>query len=71
MRKLWERLTNILNQISPEVIDEFSLVTINADQSMFAVDIPRASYNLYKDTKKTDALLEDVSIYKPRSKATS
>ena len=62
------RITNILNQISPEVIDEFSLVTINADQSMFAVDIPRASYNLYKDTKKTDALLEDVSIYKPNPK---
>ena len=62
------RVTNILNQISPEVIDEFSLVTINADQSMFAVDIPRASYNLYKDTKKTDALLEDVKIYKPNPK---
>lgn len=62
------RITNILNQISPEVIDEFSLVTINADQSMFAVDIPRAGYNLYKEAKKTDALLEEVRIYKPDPK---
>ncbi len=45
-------------------------MTINADQSMFAVDIPRAGYNLYKDTKKTDALFEEVRIYKPDPKAT-
>ena len=62
------RLAGILDQISPEVIEEFSLVTINADQSMFAVDIPRASYKLYKDKKKTDALLEEVRIYKPDPK---
>ena len=62
------RLTSILNDISPDIIEEFSLVTINADQSMFAVDIPRSSYNLYKNTKKTDALLEDVKIYKPDPK---
>ena len=62
------RTANILNEISPDVIDEFSIVTINADQSLFAVDIPRASYNLYKPGKKTSALLEDVRIYKPDSK---
>jgi len=62
------RLTHILNEISPDVIEEFSLVTINADQSMFAVDIPRAGYNLYKASKKTDALLEEVRIYKPDPK---
>ena len=62
------RLANILNEISPDVIEEFSLVTINADQSMFAVDIPRAGYNLYKKSKKTDALLKEVKIYKPDPK---
>lgn len=62
------RLANILNEISPDVIEEFSLVTINADQSMFAVDIPRAGYNLYKESKKTDALLKEVKIYKPDPK---
>ncbi|MDC0080034.1 YjbH domain-containing protein [Pseudomonadota bacterium] len=62
------RMANILNEISPDVIEEFSLVTINADQSMFAVDIPRAGYNLYKEAKKTDALLEEVRIYKPDPK---
>ena len=62
------RITNILDQISPEVIEEFSLVAINADQSMFAVDIPRAEYNLYKKQQKTDALLQVVDIYKPDSK---
>ena len=62
------RVANILNEISPDVIEEFSLVTINADQSLYAVDIPRSSYNLYKPGQKTDALLEDVSIYKPDPK---
>jgi hypothetical protein len=62
------RLTGILDQISPDVIDKFSLVTINADQSMFAVDIPRAGYQLYKSAQKTDALLEEVEIYKPDPK---
>ena len=62
------RLADILNEIAPDVIEEFSLVTINANQSLFAVDIPRASYNLYKPGKKTDALLEDVRIYKPDPK---
>ena len=61
------RITNILDQISPEVIKEFSLVAINADQSMFAVDIPRDQYQLYK-TKKNDALLEAVTIYQPDPK---
>jgi hypothetical protein len=62
------RMTHILNEISPDVIEEFSLSTINADQSLFAVDIPRAGYNLYKVGKKTDALLEEVRIYKPDPK---
>ena len=62
------RVTDILNEISPDVIEEFSVVTINADQSLYAVDIPRSSYNLYKPGQKTDALLEDVVIYKPDPK---
>ena len=62
------RITNILDQISPEVIKEFSLVAINADQSMFAVDIPRDQYQLYKKQRKTDALLEAVTIYQPDPK---
>ena len=62
------RVANILNQISPDVIEEFSIATINADQTMFAVNIPRAGYNLYKDAKKTDALFKEVTIYKPDSK---
>ena len=62
------RLANILDQISPKVIEEFSLVAINADQSMFAVDIPRAEYQLYKKQRKTDALLKAVSIYQPDPK---
>ncbi len=62
------RITNILDQISPEVIEEFSLVAVNADQSMFAVDIPRDQYQLYKKQRKTDALLEAVTIYKPDPK---
>jgi len=59
------RVADILNEISPDVIEEFSLVTINANQSLFAVDIPRSSYNLYKPGKKTDALMADAIIYKP------
>ncbi len=62
------RITNILDQISPEIITEFSLVAINADQSMFAVDIPRDQYQLYKKQRKTDALLEAVTIYQPDPK---
>ena len=62
------RIANILDQISPSVIEEFSLVGVNADQSMFAVDIPRADYTLYKKQKKTDALLESVEIYQPDPK---
>jgi hypothetical protein len=61
-------VANLLNEISPDVIEEFSLVTINADQSLYAVDIPRSSYKLYKPGQKTDALLEDVIIYKPEPK---
>ena len=62
------RIANILDQISPEIIEEFSLVSLNADQSMFAVDIPRDQYQLYKKQRKTDALLEAVTIYKPDPK---
>ena len=62
------RITNILDQISPDIIEEFSLVAVNADQSMFAVDIPRAEYKLFKQQRKTDALLEAVTIYKPDPK---
>ena len=35
---------------------------------MFAVDIPRDQYQLYKKQRKTDALLEAVTIYKPDPK---
>jgi len=62
------RIVNILDQISPPLIEEFSLVALNADQSMFAVDIPRAEYQLYKKQRKTDALLDSVKIYKPDPK---
>ena len=59
------RITRILDQISPDVVNEFSLITLNADQSMFAVDIPREDFQKYKNQKKTDALLQSVDIYKP------
>ena len=62
------RITRVLDQISPNVIEEFSLVAVNADQSMFAVDIPRAEYSIFKKQRKTDALLEAVTIYKPDPK---
>jgi hypothetical protein len=62
------RIVNVLDQISPPLIEEFSLVALNADQSMFAVDIPRAQYQLYKKQRKTDALLDSVKIYKPDPK---
>ena len=62
------RITRVLDQISPDVIEEFSLVAVNADQSMFGVDIPRADFLLYKEQRKTDALLEAVTIYKPDPK---
>jgi len=62
------RITRVLDQISPDVIEEFSLVAVNADQSMFGVDIPRADYLLFKEQRKTDALLEAVTIYKPDPK---
>jgi Bacterial putative lipoprotein (DUF940). len=35
---------------------------------MFAVDIPRAEYSIFKKQRKTDALLEAVTIYKPDPK---
>ena len=62
------RITRVLDQISPDVIEEFSLVAVNVDQSMFGVDIPRADYLLFKEQRKTDALLEAVTIYKPDPK---
>jgi hypothetical protein len=62
------RIVNILDQISPPLIEEFSLVALNADQSMFAIDIPRAEYRLYKKQRKTDVLLDAVRIYKPDPK---
>jgi hypothetical protein len=59
------RITRVLDQITPDVVNEFSLITINADQSMFAVDIPREDFQNFKNQKKTDALLKSVEIYKP------
>ena len=59
------RITRILDDISPDVIDRFSLVAVNADRAMFAIDIPRDDFNAYRTLQKTDALLESVKIYKP------
>jgi hypothetical protein len=57
------RMSRILDQLSPELIDEFTLININADTAMFAVDIPRDDFRKYLDLNKTDALLESVEIY--------
>ena len=62
------RMSRILDDLSPAIIDEFSLVSINADRAMFAIDIPRVDFNAYKPLQKTDALLESVKIYKPDPK---
>jgi len=59
------RISRILDDISPDVIDRFSLVAVNADRAMFAIDIPRDDFNTYRTMQKTDALLESVKIYKP------
>ena len=59
------RISRILDDISPDVIDRFSLVAVNADRAMFAIDIPRDDFNAYRTMQKTDALLESVKIYKP------
>jgi len=59
------RMVRILDQLSPELIDEFTLININADAALYAVDIPRDDFNNYKTLKKTDALFESVKIYKP------
>jgi hypothetical protein len=59
------RMTRILDQISPELITDFTLININVDVPMFAVDVPRTDYRKYLDQGKTDALLETVKIYKP------
>ena len=59
------RTARILDQLSPDIIDTFSLQTINTGAGMYAVDIPRADFVRYKDHKQTDALLESVQIYKP------
>lgn len=59
------RTARILDQISPELIDTFSLITINTGSGMYAVDIPRDDFRRYKDNKQTDAFLESVRIYKP------
>ena len=59
------RITRILDDISPDVIDRFSLVAVNADRAMFAIDIPRDDFNVYRTMQKTDALLKSVKIYKP------
>jgi hypothetical protein len=59
------RTARILDQISPELIDTFSLITINTGSGMYAVDIPRDDFRKYKDNKQTDAFLESVRIYKP------
>ena len=59
------RMSRILDDLSPAIIDEFSLVSVNADRAMFAIDIPRVDFNAYKPLQKTDALLQAVKIYKP------
>ena len=59
------RTARILDQLSPDIIDTFSLQTINTGAGMYAVDIPRADFVRYKDLKQTDALFESVQIYKP------
>ena len=51
--------------IVPELIDEFTLININADAALYAVDIPRDDFNNYMALEKTDALFESVKIYKP------
>lgn len=63
------RMTRILDQISPELITDFSFININVDVPMFAVDVPRDDYRKYLDQGKTDALLESVKIYKPEPDA--
>ena len=59
------RAARVLDQISPEIIDTFSLQIINTGAGMYAVDIPRADLQRYQDQKQTDALFETVQIYKP------
>lgn len=59
------RTARILDQLSPDIIDTFSLQTLNTGSGMYAVDIPRADFVRYKDLKQTDALFESVQIYKP------
>ena len=59
------RISRILDDLSPAIIDKFSLVSVNADRAMFAIDIPRDDFNNYKPFQKTDALLQAVKIYKP------
>ena len=59
------RTARILDQLSPDIIDTFSLQTINTGAGMYAVDIPRADFVRHKDLKQTDALFESVQIYKP------
>jgi len=62
------RTARILDQLSPELIDRFSLVTLNTGAAMYAVDIPRDDFRRYMKLEQTDALLESVEIYKPDSK---
>jgi hypothetical protein len=62
------RITRILDDLSPDVIDEFSMVVVNGDAAMFAVDIQRDDFIRFEPQQKTDALLQAVKIYKPDPK---
>jgi len=59
------RTSRILDQISPDIIDTFSLVVLNTGTPMYGIDIPRADFKKHMKQKKTDALLESVHIYQP------
>jgi hypothetical protein len=59
------RTVRLLDQLSPEIIESFTLTSLNTGAGMYAIDIPRDDFVRFKETKQADALLESVHIYKP------
>jgi hypothetical protein len=63
------RISRILDDISPNNIQSFTLTNLNADQQMYTVNIPRTDFKKFDAYKQTNALRESIAIYKTDPKA--
>lgn len=63
--RMMGRTVGILDQLSPDNIDTFTLTNLNAEMPLLAYQISRSDFNRYKKLKITEPVLASTKIYKP------